>query len=178
MTQWLDHPEKAWFRQLCFQVHLWIGAAVSAHVLVMSTSGSVIVYRNELSPMVFVDWLVHLHESLLVGSLGHILNGIGACCLTLLCVTGAVIWWPGRAHWRRSLTVEWSARFPRITWDVHSAFGFWFLAFVALWGGSGLYLSMPQWFNVLYRLDPADRVVDRGLFWLAWPKRHVSRCRS
>ena len=164
---WLDHPEKAWFRQLCFQVHLWIGAAIAAYVLAMSASGSVIVYRNELSSTLPVEWLVHFHQSLLVGSLGHVLNGIGACCLILLCVTGAVIWWPGRAHWRRSLTVEWSARLPRIIWDVHSAVGFWFLAFVVMWGVSGLYLAMPQWFDVLLRFDPADRVVDRGLSWLA-----------
>jgi uncharacterized iron-regulated membrane protein len=165
--QWLDHPEKAWFRQVCFHVHFLIGAAVGAYVLVMSASGSVIVYRNELSPTVSVEWLVHLHASLYAGSRGYVLNGIGAFSLILLCLTGAVIWWPGRAHWRRSLTVEWSARFPRINWDVHSAFGFWFLAFVAMWGVSGLSLSTPQLFDVLFRLDPTDRVVDRGLFWLA-----------
>jgi uncharacterized iron-regulated membrane protein len=167
VTSWLDHPEKVWFRQLCFQVHLWIGAAAGAYVLVMSASGSVIVYRNELSPALPVESLVRFHETLLAGSLGHVLNGMGACCLLLLCVTGAVIWWPGRAHWRRSLTVDWKARYPRIMWDVHSALGFWFLAFVAMWGVSGLYLAMPQWFDVLLRLDPADRFVDRGLSSLA-----------
>jgi uncharacterized iron-regulated membrane protein len=135
-------------------------------VLVMGVSGSVIVYRNELSSVASIEWLVRLHGTLLAGPPGHVLNGVGAFCLLLLCVTGAVIWWPGRAHWRRSLTIEWSARFPRLNWDAHSAFGFWFLAFVTMWGVSGLYLSQPQLFNVLLRLDPADRVVDRGLFWL------------
>ena len=161
--QWVDHPERVWFRQICFQVHFWIGAALGAYILVMSASGSVLVYRNELSRTLSVEWLVRLHESLLAGSSGHVLNGIGAFCLILLCLTGAMIWWPGRAHWRRSLTVEWNARFPRINWDVHSAFGFWFFVFVTMWGASGLYLAQPQLFNVLLRLDPADRIVDRGL---------------
>src|SRR5437870_147925 len=85
--QWLDHPEKAWFRQVCFQVHFWIGAAVGAYVVVMSVSGSVLVFRNELSPAVSIEWLVRLHESLLAGSSGYALNGIGAICLILICLT-------------------------------------------------------------------------------------------
>jgi uncharacterized iron-regulated membrane protein len=165
--QWVDHPEKLWLRQVCFQLHLWIGVAMSAYVFLMSLSGSVIVFRNELSPTISMEWLVHVHGSLLAGSPGHVLNAIGAFCLLLLSLTGAIIWWPGRAHWRRSLTIEWSARFPRITWDAHSAFGFWFLVFVTMWGVSGLYLSEPQVFDVLLRFDPADRVVDRGLSALA-----------
>jgi uncharacterized iron-regulated membrane protein len=143
-----------------------IGAITAAWVLLMSVSGSVIVLRNEFPPGVSLEWLVRLHASLLAGSTGRMLNGIGAASLAMLALTGAVIWWPGRAHWRRSLTVDWGARFPRLNWDVHSAFGFWFLPFVAMWGVSGLYLSQPQLFDVLLRFDPADRVVDRGLFWL------------
>jgi uncharacterized iron-regulated membrane protein len=132
--QWLDHPEKSWVRNVFFQVHFLVGAAVGVYIFVMSVSGSLIVYRNELSGKVSVEWLVNLHENWLAGSTGRWVNGIGAICLTLLCLTGAVIWWPGTKHWRRSLIVGWSAHFPRINWDLHSALGFWFLGFVAVWG--------------------------------------------
>ncbi len=47
--QWLDHPEKSWVRNIFFQVHLWVGAAVAAYILLMSVTGSLIVYRNELA---------------------------------------------------------------------------------------------------------------------------------
>ena len=151
--RWRDHPEQSRLRQITFQVHLWIGAAVGAYVLVMSISGSMIVFRNEVSPQLSLEWVVRLHESVLAGSAGHALNGIGATSLISLALTGAIIWWP-------------AARFPRLNWDVHSAFGIWFLPFVVIWGVSGLYLAQPQLFNILLRLDPADRVVDRGLFWL------------
>jgi uncharacterized iron-regulated membrane protein len=87
--------------------------------------------------------------------------------VTLLCLTGAFIWWPGIKHWRRSLTVSWRARFPRISWDLHSALGFWFLPFVLLWGISGLYLSLPQSFNLLYFIDRRDRFADSGLYLLS-----------
>ncbi|HVZ22290.1 MAG TPA: PepSY-associated TM helix domain-containing protein [Vicinamibacterales bacterium] len=164
--QWLERPEKVWLRQFVFQVHFWLGAAVAAYVLVMSVSGSVIVFRNDLPPSRAVEWLVRLHESWLAGDAGHVVNAVGAATLLGLALTGAVIWWPGLAYWRRSLTIEWRARVPRLNWDAHSALGAWFLPFVAMWGLSGLYLARPELFDVLLRLDPADRVVDGGLFWL------------
>ena len=91
------------------------------------------------------------------------MNGIGGISLTLLCVTGAVIWWPGVKHWRRSLTIEWRASFARINWDLHSALGFWCLAFVTMWGVSAFYFVFPQALNFLLFLDPNDRLSDRGL---------------
>ncbi len=77
--------------------------------------GSMIVYRNELSRRFSIEWLVNLHANLLSGSTGRLVNGIGAICLTSLCMTGAIIWWPGIKNWRRSLTVNWRAHFARIS---------------------------------------------------------------
>jgi uncharacterized iron-regulated membrane protein len=165
--QWLGHPEKFWLRHVLFQIHFWVGAIVSAYVFVMGVSGSVLVFRNELSRQISIEWLVDLHENLLAGATGRLFNGIGAICLTLLCLTGAVIWWPGTKYWRRSLTVDWHAHFPRINWDLHSALGFWFFAFVAVWGLSGLYFSFPRAFDALLLLDPHDRFTDEGLSWLS-----------
>ena len=165
--QWVHHPEKSRTRNVFFQIHLWAGAVVCAYILLMSATGSLIVYRNELSRTVSVEWFVDLHENLLAGSMGRFVNGVGAVCLILLCLTGAVVWWPGIKHWRRSLIVDWSAHFPRINWDLHSALGFWLFGFVAVWGLSGIYFSFPQPFNALFLLDPADRFTDTGLFWLS-----------
>ena len=165
--QWLENPEKSRARDVFFQIHYWMGMGAAAYVFVMSISGSMIVYRNELSKRFSVEWLVNLHENLLFGSTGRLVNGLGAICLTLLCFTGAVIWWTGIKHWRRSLSVSWRSNFPRISWDLHSALGFWCFLFVLGWGFSGIYLSLPQLFNVLFLLDPADRVTDVGLLWLS-----------
>jgi uncharacterized iron-regulated membrane protein len=165
--QWLQHPEKSRVRNAFFQIHLWMGAAASVYVFMMSISGSVIVYRNELSRRFSIEWLVNLHANLLSGSTGRFVNGIGAICVTSLCVTGAVIWWPGIRHWRRSLTVDWRAHFARIKWDLHSALGLWSFFFILIWGISGIYFSFPQLFNPLFLLDPADHFTDRGLSWLS-----------
>jgi len=133
----------------------------------MSLSGAAIVFRNEVSGTFSLEWLVRLHSQLLVGDIGRIMNGIGATSVTLLCLTGMVIWWPGIKHWRRSLMVSWRAHFPRNSWDLHSALGFWCLPFVSLWGISGIYLSLPQSFNVLFLIDRGDRFADSALFWLS-----------
>ena len=69
-----------------------MGAVAGAYILLMSVSGSLIVYRNEFSGNSFeVEWVVRLHENLLAGTTGHFVNGIGGACLMLLCLTGGVI---------------------------------------------------------------------------------------
>jgi uncharacterized iron-regulated membrane protein len=165
--QWVEHPERSRVRNVFFQIHLWVGAGAGLYILFISISGSMIVFRNELSRRFSIEWLVNLHTNLLAGSTGRFVNGIGAICLTALCMTGAVVWWPGIKNWRRSLTVNWRAHFARISWDLHSALGLWCLLFILMWGVSGVYLSFPQTFNALYLLDPADHFTDAGLFWLA-----------
>jgi uncharacterized iron-regulated membrane protein len=164
--RWLQRPESLWARRIIFQVHLWLGMLAGLYVLVMSVSGSMIVFRNELEELGksesnvirVVEWLVDLHENLLLGTTGRRVNGIGAIVLTLLCLTGAVLWWPGITHWRRSLSVNWRSSFARINWDLHSALGFWCFLFVGLWGISGAYFSFPQLFNALG---------DFALLWLS-----------
>jgi len=165
--QWLQHPDRLRFREFLFQVHFWVGAITAPYILLMSLSGAAIVFRNEVSRQFSLEWLVRFHSELLAGDIGRTVNGIGGACATLLCVTGAVIWWPGIEHWRRSLTVSWRAHFPRISWDLHSALGFWCLPFVLLWGISGIYLSLPHTFNFLFLIDRRDRFVDSALYWLS-----------
>jgi uncharacterized iron-regulated membrane protein len=46
--RWVRKPQKLWLRRALFQVHLWSGIAVGLYILVISVTGSVLVYRNEL----------------------------------------------------------------------------------------------------------------------------------
>lgn len=121
-----------------------------------------------------LSWLVNLHDDLLGGATGRVVNGVGALLLTILCVTGAVIWWPGSKKWRPSLVIQWDANWRRVNWDLHSAIGFWSLAFVFMWAVSGVYLVFPQPFMaVVDYLQPLDessfdpRSGDVALRWLA-----------
>ena len=46
--QCLLQPQKLWFRKALFQVHLWSGIIAGLYILMISITGSVLVYSNEL----------------------------------------------------------------------------------------------------------------------------------
>ncbi len=94
-----------------------------------------------------MSFMLNLHVNLLAGPTGRLVNGILAILLTLLAVTGAVIWWPGIKKWRRSLTIDFRANWKRINWDLHSAVGFWTFAFFFMWSFTGVYLVFPTPFD-------------------------------
>ena len=102
---------------------------------------------GELLDTSFVRTLQDLHFDLLGGRTGRIINGIGAVVLALMCVTGMVIWWPGRSNWRRSLLIDWRRNWKRINWDLHSAVGFWTVALVLMWAVTGVYFAFPSAFR-------------------------------
>ena len=159
--QWVHRPQNTSLYRIFFQIHFLVGAVIGIYVMLMSLTGSLIVFRNELSNRVSVEWVVNLHENLLAGQVGRIANGIGAALLTVLCLTGAIIWWPGIKNWHRSLTINWRANLGRISWDVHSALGFWCYIFIFIWAISGVYFAFPQLFNAFFHyFDPQDKFSD------------------
>ena len=249
---WFRHPQRVWLRKALFQVHLWTGLGVGLYVVVISLTGSILVYRSELRQrfaieprvvavsgarlsdealieatrpaypdhavevwstpddpthaatmsvrqagrarvLLFFDpytgeylgnavpagwrlttWLLDLHDNLLAGDTGRTVNGVGAVLLTVLAVTGAIIWWPGIGGWRRSLLVDWRSNWRRLNWTLHSAFGFWTLLFIFMWGFTGIYLAFPEPFAaVVDYLEPFDeenfdpRLGDNVLYWFS-----------
>jgi uncharacterized iron-regulated membrane protein len=248
---WLRHPQKIWLRKAFVQVHLWSGIALSLYVLLMSISGTILIYRVDISkasvrppqfaigpgprltidelrqaaqraypgceitdvaqpkradlpvqislarggqklqrlfnPFTgadlgdavpagfrFMEWLADLHDNLLYEPLGRVVNGIGGAATSLLCVTGAVIWWPGIGAWRRALTVSWKADAKAFNWGLHRAVGIWSVAFILFWGVSGIYLAVPEPFEAAVAfLDPTRKSSSKASFgeqalsWLA-----------
>jgi len=250
---WLRHPQSVWLRKALFQIHLWTGLGVGLYVVVISLTGSVLVYRSELrqrfdpqplpvqiagprlsaeelievaqqeypndaieiwtdpeDPALAVTmgirpagrplqqqffdpytgehlgnalpvgwrlttWALDLHDNLLTGDTGRRVNGVGALLLVLLSLTGLVVWWPGILSWKGSLLVDWRANWRRVNWSVHSAFGFWTVFFIFIWGFTGVYLTFPEPFAAAVDyLDPLEednfdpRTGDRVLYWFAY----------
>ena len=101
-------------------------------------------------------WLQQLHFNLLGGTTGRVVNGVGALMLLLLSGTGLIIWWPGKALLKRAVSVKWKARWPRVNYDLHSAVGFFTLAFTVILSVTGAYYAWPKesqklvgWFSPL-----------------------------
>jgi len=48
-SQFVRRPQGVWARKALFQVHLWVGIGVGLYVLIISISGSAIVFRREIA---------------------------------------------------------------------------------------------------------------------------------
>jgi uncharacterized iron-regulated membrane protein len=46
--RWISQPQSVWLRKVVFQVHLWSGIGLGLYLLVVSVTGSIVVYSNEL----------------------------------------------------------------------------------------------------------------------------------
>ena len=171
-------------------MHLWTGVGLGLYILVISVSGSMLVFRDELNlisapqpqqgrpttaDIPLTVWLLDLHDNLLSGPAGRRTNAVGALLTLLVGVTGAVVWWPGIRNWRRSLTIDARAPWRSLNWRLHSALGFWCLAFVLMWGVSGFHLAFPgplsaaaEWLETLDESNPARNMGDRVLYWLTY----------
>jgi uncharacterized iron-regulated membrane protein len=122
-----------------------------------------------------VSELLDLHDNLLAGPTGRKVNGAGAAALLALAFTGMVIWWPGIRTWRRSLRLHRGVGWKRLNWEAHSMLGFWSLAFIVIFGLSGIYLAIPDqvqdvadWLEPLTPANATSRISDRIIYWLAY----------
>jgi len=243
--RWVHQPQNIWLRQVLFQVHLWCGVGIGLYVLMISVTGSILVYRNELyvaatpKPIIstgpgprltdeqlseaviraypgyqvaslrrsrnldeavdvhlsrgdqvknrlfdprtakdlgeavqlgirLVSKLLDLHDNLLAGPTGRMVNGLGAIVVLVLSVTGLVVWWPGIKKWHRGLILHRGLGWKRLMWELHSMFGFWSIGFILLFAVSGIYLGIPHPFEDLARrLEPFIRDGDQVTYWLA-----------
>jgi uncharacterized iron-regulated membrane protein len=92
-------------------------------------------------------WFMRLHTDLLAGDTGRTVNGWVSVAFTLLCITGAVVWWPGVEKWKRSLWVNPKSGWKRINWDLHSSVGFWSFGLVFMWAVTGIFVVWPTPFE-------------------------------
>jgi len=162
--RWIQRPQSVALRRAVFQVHLWSGIALGLYIFFISVTGSVLVYRNELYVAAYplpidgverspgaayraVSTLIELHDNLLAGEIGQMINGWAAIAVLLVAGTGLIIWWPGVRRWQRSLTLRRGVGWKRFTWDLHSAMGFWTFAWIVIFAASGVYLCFPLAFH-------------------------------
>ena len=47
--RWVKAPQTLWFRRALFQIHLWLGIGVGLYVVMISVTGSAVVFRTQIS---------------------------------------------------------------------------------------------------------------------------------
>lgn len=109
----------------------------------------------------FVGGLFRLHANLMAGAAGRQAVGWLGVVLLVLCVSGAVVWWPRIARPRRfveGLAVRWRSGSRRTNYDLHRAGGAWTLPYLALLAltGSGLvfYATAGDLLNAVTGSEP------------------------
>jgi uncharacterized iron-regulated membrane protein len=249
--RWFHQPQTVWLRRALFQVHLWTGLAIGLYIVVISISGSALVFRDRIfkslgekshpvvvsgprltdaqlrqaaerafpgyhagyvfrgkrpdqafivvlerngkykqelfdqytgkplgsaQPFILsaLTWLADLHFNLLAGEEGRRWNGYGAIFTTVLCLTGAILWWPGISNWRGSLRARSTGNWKRFNWELHSMIGFWTYAFSLMWSITGIYVVFPSPFQRVVALfltpdlfEPRKSPDERFLRWFS-----------
>jgi len=114
---------------------------------------------GELPERSWITRLQDLHFDLLGGPTGRLVNGVGALCLVGMLATGLVVWWPGIERWRRSLSIDFRKSWKRITWETHSAVGFWMFSLLMLWAITGVEFAFPRQFRAaINAISPLTRL--------------------
>src|SRR5688572_18814096 len=48
LQRWWRQPHRVWLRRAAFQIHLWLGLTLGLYLVMLSITGSILVYRIEL----------------------------------------------------------------------------------------------------------------------------------
>src|SRR4051812_4667942 len=64
--------------------------------------------------------------------------------MTLMALSGLVLWWPSKGQWRRSFWIRRGAKGLAFHFDLHRAAGIWGLVVFLAVSVSGIYLTFPQ----------------------------------
>lgn len=51
LQRWMRQPQKVWLRRALFQIHLWTGVGVGLYIVVVTATGSALVYKAKLNAL-------------------------------------------------------------------------------------------------------------------------------
>jgi uncharacterized iron-regulated membrane protein len=126
-----------------------------------------------------MEWMVNLHDELLLGRTGKTVNGFGGFLMLGMLVTGVILWWQGRQRWREGLVI--SSQSPRgFLWQLHNFAGFWAIFLLFAWGLTSIYFAWPDPFDAFIDwLDPNPDDAARPDGWLLFLiQMHFGRFRN
>ena len=94
-----------------------------------------------------VEWLVDLHDNLLAGETGRLLNGIGGIVLRRADRDRRVALVARGTQRLRGLKVGWPQASRRFIWQLHSVLGILSFALLFVWAITAIYFAFPEPFE-------------------------------
>ena len=109
---------------------------------------------QELGPkkkLAWLDWIVELHQNLLMGKTGRALTGVIGVPLLLLSVSGLLSWLSGQRDWKRTLALPSKGPWRRVNYEGHKWAGLWANLFLTAVSFTGIVLAYPDTFQQAIR---------------------------
>lgn len=165
----LELPERAgevyvaWYRPAAGAVSApWV-QGITRQVMIDPASLRVTGERNwgqaGLSRPLLMPTLFHVHRYLLAGDVGKVVVALTGVMLVLTIITGLVVWWPRmtRSALLNALKVRHGGSWPRFSFQLHRAGGFFAAPVLLVTAVSGIHFNMPQWTTpVIHTLAPVS----------------------
>jgi uncharacterized iron-regulated membrane protein len=120
--------------------YMWINTAAVCLARILWTA-----LRCNGSTMIY-----DLHGTILIGRGGLIANGIGALLLCLMCLTGAIVWWPGARRLRQGFRYHWGSRWQIQNYDLHKTLGIFALLGLAVIAFTGASYAFPDAYRRMF----------------------------
>lgn len=174
----LELPERAgdvfvaWYRPApAVDAAPWT-QAVTRQVMLDPASLAVTGERNwgeaGLSRPLLMPTLFHIHRYLVAGEVGKVVIAVTGVSLLLMTLTGIVLWWPrmaGAAIWK-AITVRHGGSWPRFSFQLHRAGGFFAAPMLLVTAFSGVYFNMPDWvtpaIKAVSTFTPNGKLTNQG----------------
>ncbi|AFM06127.1 putative iron-regulated membrane protein [Bernardetia litoralis DSM 6794] len=104
-------------------------------------SGQLLGTKNKNS-IAFFDFILEVHRFLLAGDIGKFVNGVAVLIFIFLLFSGFIIWLPKKINQlKKSLKINFNAKFHRINYDLHRVLGFYSILLLFFISITGLYVS-------------------------------------
>ncbi|MFC0134066.1 hypothetical protein CR105_10880 [Massilia eurypsychrophila] len=100
-----------------------------------------------MSRPLLMPTLFHIHRYMVAGETGKVTIAVTGVALVLTVLTGMILWWPrliGSAIWN-AVTVRHGGSWPRFSFRLHRAGGFFAAPVLLVSALSGIYFNMPDW---------------------------------
>jgi uncharacterized iron-regulated membrane protein len=97
--------------------------------------------------LAWLDWIVDLHQNLLMGKTGRRLTGVIGAALLLLSISGLASWLSGNRDWKRALAVPGKGPWRRVNYHAHKWAGLWANLLLVAVSFTGIVLAYPDMFQ-------------------------------